>query len=162
MRSFESSVSAISNASDRCYSHSGEWKGMMTSSNGNIFRVSGLLWRGNQFKPPVTGGFPSQRPVTRSFDVFLNNQLSKQSRRWWFKTPSRSFWRHCSGGQFCWFRFNMIDYTFHTRMLLLLRCVKSVESDERPTDSFLSGSKTKGTALILRSRALSLVAWVAI
>ena len=35
--------------------------------------------------PPVTGGFPSQRPVTRSFDVFLdlrlNNRLSKQSRR---------------------------------------------------------------------------------
>ena len=33
----------------------------------------------------VTGGFPSQRPVTRSFDVFfdlrLNKQLSKQSRR---------------------------------------------------------------------------------
>ena len=32
--------------------------------------------------PPVTGGFPSQRPVTRSFDVFfdlhLNKRLSKQ------------------------------------------------------------------------------------
>ena len=32
--------------------------------------------------PPVTGKFPSQRPVTRSFDVFfdlrLNKQLSKQ------------------------------------------------------------------------------------
>ena len=41
----------------------------------------------------VTGEFPSQRPVTRSFDVFfdlrLNKQLSKQSRcRWsvWYKT----------------------------------------------------------------------------
>ena len=35
--------------------------------------------------PPVTGGFPSQRPVTRSFDVFfdlrLDKRLSKQSRR---------------------------------------------------------------------------------
>ena len=34
--------------------------------------------------PPVIGGFPSQRSVTRSFDVFidlhLNKQLSKQSR----------------------------------------------------------------------------------
>ena len=34
---------------------------------------------------PVTGEFPSQRPVTRSFDVFfdlrLNERLSKQSRR---------------------------------------------------------------------------------
>ena len=38
--------------------------------------------------PPVTGGFPSQRPVTRNFDVYLdlrlNKQLSKQSRRRWF------------------------------------------------------------------------------
>ena len=49
--------------------------------------------------PPVTGGFPSQRPVTRSFDVFFDLRLtkrsSKQSRRRWFETPSRSLWRHC-------------------------------------------------------------------
>ena len=46
----------------------------------------------------LTGGFPSQRPVTRSFDAFfdlrLNKRLSKQSRRRWFETPSRSLWRH--------------------------------------------------------------------
>ena len=34
------------------------------------------LFAGNS---PVTGEFPSQRPVTRSFDVFLNKRLSKQS-----------------------------------------------------------------------------------
>ena len=45
---------------------------------------------------PATGEFPSQRPVTRSFDVRLNKGLSKQSRRRWFKTPSRSLWRHCN------------------------------------------------------------------
>ena len=49
---------------------------------------------------PVTGEFPSQRPVTRSFDVFFdmsqNKRRSKQSRRWWFETPSRSLWRHCN------------------------------------------------------------------
>ena len=33
----------------------------MTSSNGNIFRVTG----------PLCGEFPSQRPVTRGFDVSL-------------------------------------------------------------------------------------------
>ena len=48
----------------------------------------------------VTGEFPVQRPVTRSFDVFfnlrLNKQLSKQSKRWWFMMPSRSLWRHCN------------------------------------------------------------------
>ena len=51
-------------------------------------------------KSPVTGEFPSQRPVTRSFDVFfdlrLNKRLSKQSRGWWFETPSRPLWRHCN------------------------------------------------------------------
>ena len=63
----------------------------MTSSNGNIFRVTG---------PSVIGEFPSQRPVTRSFDVFfdlrLNKRLSTQSWDWWFETPSGSLWRHCN------------------------------------------------------------------
>ena len=39
-------------------------------------------------------------PVTRSFDVFfdlrLNKRLCKQSRRWWFETPSSLLWRHCN------------------------------------------------------------------
>ena len=47
-----------------------------------------------------TGEFPSQRPVTQSFDIFfdlhLNKRLSKQSWGWWFETPSRSLWRHCN------------------------------------------------------------------
>ena len=47
---------------------------------------------------PATGDFPSQRPVTRSFDVFfdlcLNEGLSKQSRCRPFETPSRQLWRH--------------------------------------------------------------------
>ena len=67
---------------------------MMTSSNRNIFRVTGLC-AGNSL---VTGEFSSQRPVTRSFDIFfdlrLNERLSKRYRRWWFGTLSRSFWRH--------------------------------------------------------------------
>ena len=49
---------------------------------------------------PVTGEFPPQRPLTRSFDVFfdlcLNKWLSKQSWGWWFETLSRSLWRHCN------------------------------------------------------------------
>ena len=49
---------------------------------------------------PVTGEFPTQRPVTRSFDVFydlrLNKRLSKQSWGWWFDTPSCPLWRHCN------------------------------------------------------------------
>ena len=45
--------------------------------------------------PPVSGGFPSQRPVTQSFDVFfdlrLKKRMSKQSRRRWFETPRAHF-----------------------------------------------------------------------
>ena len=47
---------------------------------------------------PVPGEFPTQRPVTRSFDVCFdlrpNKRLSKQSWVWWFETLSRPFWRH--------------------------------------------------------------------
>ena len=60
---------------------------MMTSSNGNIFAMA-AWWRhqmeifsalrtlcaGNS---PVTGEFPSERPVTRNFDVFFDLRLSK-------------------------------------------------------------------------------------
>ena len=52
--------------------------------------------------PLATGEFPPQRPVTRSFAIFfdprLNKRLSKELRRWWFKTPLGSLWRHCNGG----------------------------------------------------------------
>ena len=89
----------------------------MTSSNENIFRVTGRLCR------VFTGHrwFPSQRPATRSFDVFfdlrLNKHLSKQSWGWWFETPSRSLWRHrnessisCFGSSFinAFFRFSSV------------------------------------------------------
>ena len=70
----------------------------MTSSNGNIFCVTGPLC-----VSPVTGEFPSPRPVTRSFDVFfdlrLSKRMSKQWRRRWFDTPSHSLWRHCNGAE---------------------------------------------------------------
>ena len=51
----------------------------MTSSNGDIFRVTGHLC--GEFTGPDE--FPAQRPVTRSFDIFFdlhpNKRLSKQS-----------------------------------------------------------------------------------
>ena len=69
---------------------------MMTSSNGNIFRVTGPLC--GEFTGP--GEFPTQRPVTRSFDVSfdlrLNKRSSKQPWGWWFDTPSWSSWRQCN------------------------------------------------------------------
>ena len=75
---------------------------MMTSSNGNIFRVTGPLC--GEFTGP--GEFPTQRPVTRSFDVFfdlrLNKRLSKQWWGWWFETPSWSLWRQCNVSHVTW------------------------------------------------------------
>ena len=68
---------------------------MVTSSNRNIFIVTGLC-EGNS---TVTSEFPSQRPVTRSFYVFfdlsLNKRLGKRSWGWWLERPSRSLWSYC-------------------------------------------------------------------
>ena len=66
----------------------------MTSSNGNIIRVTGHLY--GEF----TGHrwIHRKRSVTRRFDVFfdllLNKRLGKQWWGWWFETPSWSLWRH--------------------------------------------------------------------
>ena len=70
---------------------------------------------------PVTGEFPSQRPVTRSFDVFfdlrLNKRLSKQTQGWWFETPSGSLWRHC----------NVIAYSLVITFTAAGYCIAKVE-----------------------------------
>ena len=56
---------------------------------------------------PVPGGFPSQRPVTRSFEVFfdlrLNKRLSKQSWGWWFETTPHPLRRHSNEVLTCLF-----------------------------------------------------------
>ena len=75
---------------------------MMTSSNGNIFRVTGHLC--GEFTSP--GEFPLQRPVTRSFDIFfdlrLNKRLRKQPWSWWFEMVSCPLWRHCNDIPYEW------------------------------------------------------------
>ena len=52
---------------------------------------------------PVPGEFPTQRPVTRSFDVYFdlrpNKRLSKQLWGWWFETLFRPLWRHRNAHQ---------------------------------------------------------------
>ena len=67
---------------------------MMTSSNGNIFRVTGRL----------CGEFTGHRwiPRTKASDaelwcfMRLIKRLSKRSRGWWFETTLRPLWRHCN------------------------------------------------------------------
>ena len=53
---------------------------------------------------PVPGEFPTQRPVTRSFDVYFDlrpsKRLCKQSWGWWFETLLCPLWRH-SNEQLC-------------------------------------------------------------
>ena len=86
----------------------GKWVPDMTSA----WQVMNTSWWRHQMEPfsallaicagisLVSGGFPAQKLVTQSFDVFfdlrMNKRLGKQSRRWWFETPSRSLWRHCN------------------------------------------------------------------
>ena len=69
------------------------WRHQMETSSALLALCAGTS--------PVTGEFPSQRPVARSFDVFFdlrrNKLFSKQSWRWWFETPSRSLWRQRHG-----------------------------------------------------------------
>ena len=73
------------------------WRHQMES-----FSTLLALCEGN---PLVTGGFPSQGPVMRSFDVFcdlcINKRLSKQSTRRCIEAPSRSLWRHCKVALLC-------------------------------------------------------------
>ena len=63
----------------------------------NIFRVTGHLCGDS----PVSGEFPEQRPVARSFDVFfdlrLNERFSKHSWGWWLETETSPLWRHSNG-----------------------------------------------------------------
>ena len=69
---------------------------MMTSSNGNIFCVTG----------PLCGEFTGHRWITCTkasdaeldvfFDLRLNKKFSKQSCGWLFETLLRPLWRHCN------------------------------------------------------------------
>ena len=69
---------------------------------------------------PVPGEFPTQRPVTRSFDVSFdlrpNKRVSKQWWGWWFETPSSQLWRHCN----TYFSNSTMIIYFMSRVLVLL------------------------------------------
>ena len=74
----------------------------MTSSNRNIFCIIGPLWVESTAhrRIPLTKG--SARNLIFFFDLCLNKRLSKQSRRRWFETPSRSPWRHYNDSRLKW------------------------------------------------------------
>ena len=69
------------------------------------------------FRTPVPDEFPTQRPVTRSFDVYFdlrpNKRLSKQTLGWWFETLSPPLWRHLNDPMPQWhFRLDRWVQTF--------------------------------------------------
>ena len=67
---------------------------MMTSSNGNLFRVTGHLcgeFTGPRWIPRTKA---SDAELWCFFYLRLNKRLSKQSWGWWFQTLSRPLWRH--------------------------------------------------------------------
>ena len=68
---------------------------MMTSSNGDIFRVTGHLC-GEFTGPPrcIPRTKASDAELWCFFYLRLNKRLSKQSWGWWFETPSYPLWRH--------------------------------------------------------------------
>ena len=80
---------------------------MMTSSNGNIFPVTGNLC--GEFTGLRAG---AHRPVMRRFEVFfdlrLNIRLSKQPWGWWFETLSCPLWRQCNALHWRWRHTNVM------------------------------------------------------
>ena len=69
---------------------------MMTSSNGNIFRVTGRLcgeFTGHQW---ISRTKASNAELWFFFDPRLKKLLGKHSRRRWLETSWRSLWRHCN------------------------------------------------------------------
>ena len=82
-----------SNHCSFCFVETFSSQGCVVHHQMETFSTLQALCEGN---PSVAGGFPSQRLVTRRFDVFfdlrLNKRLSKQSRHHWLVTPPRSLW----------------------------------------------------------------------
>ena len=71
--------------------------GMMASSDGIIFRVTGPLWGEYTGHPWIPLTKASDAELRYFFDVRLNKRLSKQSRCWRFETTWWSLWRRCNG-----------------------------------------------------------------
>ena len=76
---------------------------------------------------PVPGEFSTQRPVTRSFDVYFdlrpNKGLSKQLWGWWFETQSCPLWRHRNG-------INWFFYEWYRQKHLTTACLRQFADDD--------------------------------
>ena len=72
----------------------------------------------------VTGEFPTQRPMTRSIEVFFdlrpNKLLSKQSWGWWFDTPSRPLWHQCDVSSF-------VENVLHSALIIFHKTKRTIK-----------------------------------
>ena len=74
-----------------CLQNTPWWRHQMEAFSGSLSICAG--------NSPVTGEFPSPSDVELFddfFDLCLNKRLSKQLLWYWFETPSRPLWCHCS------------------------------------------------------------------
>ena len=81
---------------------------------------------------PMLGGFNGHLWIPRTkvsdpelwcfFDLGLSQQMSNKWRRQWFKTPSRSLWRHCNDGRR---RDDAMTYTWFSALLASCEGIES-------------------------------------
>ena len=133
---------------------------MVTSSNGNIFCVTGLCV-GNS---PVIGEFPAQRPVTRSFDFFLwstpwingwvNHREAGDLRRHGAHYDVTVIWDNSSVCHCYWSKF---DYPCsHRNGKIVIMTTSSTTNDDKSPEWRLSVSVTsKQPWRIRKSRSLT-------
>ena len=112
------------------------WRHPMETSSALLALCAGNL--------PATGVFPTQGPVTRSFDVFFdlrpNKRLSKHSWGWWFETPSRSLWRQRNNkaGLYLRVRFSGVGCHYLVSLVMLLLMSYFIMAITSFTDLFMS------------------------
>ena len=118
---------------------------IMSPSNGNIFRVTDLLYGESIGQRWI----PLKRPVTWSFDVFfdlrLNKRLSKQSWSWWFETPSCSLWRHLMQFLLC------VTYSLPCLFMIFHSFVKAIHIEWSHGDIKSTGYRSHSEIWLLPS-----------
>ena len=87
------------------------------------------IYAGNSLVP---GEFPTQKPGTRSFDVFfdlrMNKRLSKQSWGWWFEMLLRPLWRQCNEKSNRYLNLNYQNNRFESSWDHTIRCLRDIKT----------------------------------
>ena len=112
---------------------------MMTSWNGNVFRVTGPLWGESTGQ---TDGFPAQKASCVGFAVFSNVSLNKRSNKQSIADDSRGHDAHCDITSMASFRTLLgvvysDDYGF-----VLTHVVNDVDTDDT-TSTYVSDQITR-------------------